>query len=71
MKELTKRETEIWELIAQGKRNMEIALELGMPESTVKNCCIPLFRKLGVRNRTEAAVKFLAKGIREVSLGVN
>jgi len=59
MKELTKREAETWELIAQGKRNKGIALELGISEYTVRVYCVTLYRKLGVRNRTEAAVKFL------------
>jgi len=52
-------ETEILRLVAQGKRNKDIALELGMKEQTVKNRITTIFLKLGVKNRTQAALKFL------------
>ena len=51
-------ETEILRLVAQGKRNKDIALELGMKEQTVKNQITKIFLKLGVKNRTQAALKF-------------
>jgi len=55
---LTKQEIFIWKLIAKGKRNREIATELGISERTVKNHITRLFKEIGVRNRTEAAIKF-------------
>jgi len=58
MKELTEREAEIWGLIAEGRRNKDIALELKLSYRTVRWYATSLFKKLGVRNRTEAAVKF-------------
>jgi len=60
---LSDRENDILELIAQGKRNKDIALELGMTLQTVKNHITKIFLKLGVHNRTEAAVKLLTKQV--------
>lgn len=59
MKNLTDRENDIMELMVQGKRNKDIAQELGIKVRTVKNHCTRIFLKLGVKNRTEAALKFL------------
>ncbi len=59
MKELTNREAEVWELIAEGRRNKDIALELKLSHWTVRCYATSLFKKLGVRNRTEAALKLL------------
>jgi DNA-binding NarL/FixJ family response regulator len=56
---LSECETEILKLIAQGKKNKEIATELKISEQTVKNRITTIFLKLGVTNRTQAALKFL------------
>ncbi|MCK4649560.1 response regulator transcription factor [bacterium] len=61
MKELTKRETEILSLIAKGYSNKTIAVELGIKVRTVKNHCTRIFLKLGVKNRTQAALKVIDK----------
>ncbi len=53
---LTQRESEILELIGQGRSNGEIAAELGLSENTIKHYITPLLHKLGVRNRIEAAI---------------
>jgi two-component system, NarL family, nitrate/nitrite response regulator NarL len=53
---LTEREMQILELIAKGKSNIEISQALDLSEATVKHYITPLFRKLGVKNRTEAAL---------------
>jgi len=55
---LTKRESDILGLIAQGKKNKEIATELKISEQAVKNHYTTIFLKLGVTNRTQAALKF-------------
>lgn len=52
---LTTREREVLELVAQGRRNTEIAAALWVTESTVRKHLEHVFEKLGVRNRTEAA----------------
>jgi two-component system, NarL family, nitrate/nitrite response regulator NarL len=53
---LTKREREIFELLAEGLSNQEISARVGLSENTVKHYMTPLMQKLGVRNRTEAAL---------------
>lgn len=54
LKTLTKRETEILNLIGAGKSNMEIAQELFISYKTVKNHVYNLFAKLGIHTRAEA-----------------
>lgn len=46
--------------ISQGLSNKEIAGRLGLTEVTVKVYASQLFRRMGVRNRTEVAAKILA-----------
>jgi DNA-binding NarL/FixJ family response regulator len=53
---LTPREQQIIELMGLGHSNQEIADRLGLSENTIKHYITPLLRKLGVRNRTEAAL---------------
>jgi len=55
--DLSPREGEIVALVAQGMRNREIALELGITEGTVKVYLHAIFEKLGVSNRTELAIR--------------
>ena len=50
---LTKREQEIIRLVALGKTNGEIAAELELAQSTVKNRLSSIFDKLNVNTRTE------------------
>ncbi|MGZ8242103.1 LuxR C-terminal-related transcriptional regulator [Methylomagnum sp.] len=56
--ELTPRQTEVFDLLRQGKSNKVIAYELGMQESTVKVHVRQIMRKLKAINRTHAV--FLA-----------
>lgn len=58
--ELTPRETEVWALVADGLSNPQIAERLKLSENTVKFHVQHLFTKLGVNNRTEAALKFVS-----------
>ena len=53
--ELTPREIEVLELIAQGLRTREVAGRLGLTEYTVTTYIRELYDKLGVGNRAEAA----------------
>src|SRR5207244_3121370 len=50
-------------LLVAGRSNKEIARELRLAVSTVKNDLSALFRKLGARDRTQAAVRALALGL--------
>ena len=56
---LTQKEREVLARIAQGYRNREIAAEFGITEGTVKCHLHQIYRKLGVRDRTAAAVQVL------------
>jgi len=60
---LTRRELEILKLLVQGKRNRQIAVELGLKEQTVKNELRMIFLKLGVTNRTQAVIKVIKQGL--------
>ena len=53
---LTEREQDVLVALKQGKSNKSIARDLGVSLSTVKVHIRSLFRKIGARNRTEAAI---------------
>jgi len=55
---LSKRETEILELLTKGLANKEIADRLGLSVETVRVHLKRIYEKLHVRSRTEAAMKF-------------
>lgn len=57
---LTRREQEILVYVAHGLRNIEIANELHVAESTVKSHLTSAYVKLGVSNRTQAAIATLS-----------
>lgn len=60
---LTQRETDILELLAEGKSNRDISRALFLSEKTVKAHLAAIFRKLGVTNRTQAAMAAVSMGI--------
>jgi two-component system, NarL family, response regulator LiaR len=53
---LTAREQEVLDLVARGYANKRIALELGIAEKTVKTHVGHVLAKLGVADRTQAAL---------------
>ena len=55
--QLTQRETEVLELVAQGLRDADIAERLFLSEKTVNHHVSAILRKLGVSTRTQAAAQ--------------
>lgn len=60
---LTQRETDILELLAEGMSNRDISRQLYLSEKTVKAHLAAIFRKLGVSNRTQAAMMAVSMGV--------
>lgn len=61
--DLTSRQIQIIELMAEGLVNVEIAAQLLLSESTIRQETVRIYRSLGVPNRAEAAKKARALGI--------
>jgi DNA-binding NarL/FixJ family response regulator len=59
----TEREQEILRLLAQGQSNPEIAGRLHLAKGTVRNYVSVIFQKLGVSDRTQAAVIAVQRGL--------
>ena len=66
---LTAREREVLGLIALGRSNKRIALELGIAEKTVKTHVGHLLAKLDVPDRTQAALLAVREGLAERGSG--
>ncbi|MFN2543465.1 MAG: AAA family ATPase [Actinomycetota bacterium] len=62
---LTARELEVLALLAKGIRNADIATRLFLSEKTVDHHVSAILRKLGVRNRGQAAAEAVALGLTE------
>jgi DNA-binding NarL/FixJ family response regulator len=63
LRQLTNRERDVLTLIANGRSNKRIALELGISEKTVKAHVGHVLAKLGVSDRTQAAVLAVQHGL--------
>lgn len=70
---LTQREHDILAQLAEGRSNREIAQSLFLSEKTVKAHLAAIFRKLGVTNRTQAAMMAVQMGVGPIpgALAVN
>ncbi len=60
---LTQREHDILALLSEGRANRDIAQHLFLSEKTVKAHLAAIFRKLGVTNRTQAAMMAVQMGV--------
>ena len=60
---LTKRELDILALLSEGRSNRDISRHLYLSEKTVKAHLAAVFRKLGVTNRTQAAMAAVGMGM--------
>jgi DNA-binding NarL/FixJ family response regulator len=56
LERLTERETDVLRLLAQGQSNQEIARNLSISDTTVRSHVSNILMKLGVSNRTQAAL---------------
>jgi DNA-binding NarL/FixJ family response regulator len=63
--EFTEREQEVLTLLAQGLSNPEIADRLHLARGTVRNYVSGILQKLGVSDRTQAAVVAVQRGLLE------
>jgi DNA-binding NarL/FixJ family response regulator len=63
--ELNPREREVLRMLANGRSNSEIASQLFLSEGTVRNYVSGIFSKLGVTDRTQAAIIALRHGLAE------
>lgn len=61
--ELTDRESEILQLITQGLSNLEIGAALNITENTVKSNINRILSKLGAKDRTQATIIALKRGL--------
>ena len=61
--ELTPRELEVLQLLAEGLANKAIALQLDISEHTVKFHVNAILAKLGVQSRTQAVVRATRLGL--------
>lgn len=61
-KELTEQQRTLLRQITAGQSNKQIAHNLGKAESTIQDSLARLYRKLGVPNRTAAAVWWFKQG---------
>jgi DNA-binding NarL/FixJ family response regulator len=69
--QFTEREREILELVAHGHDNRTIALRLHLSEKTVGNRMSEIFQKLGVANRTQAALVARERGLLQQHTATN
>jgi DNA-binding NarL/FixJ family response regulator len=64
---LSDREFEVLNLVAQGLTNADIAQKLFLTEGTVRNYTSEIFKKLGVSDRTQAAIVAIRYGLVDIN----
>jgi DNA-binding NarL/FixJ family response regulator len=69
VRELSPRETEVLVLLARGYANKQIAHRLGISEKTVKAHLTNVFQRIGVADRTQAALWAERRGLLDDTRG--
>jgi len=64
---LSEREKEVLGLLGKGLSNAEIAAKIYLSEGTVRNYVSSIFEKLGVNDRTQAAILAIRAGLADIS----
>lgn len=60
---LSRRETEVLQLVADGLSNAAISKQLFLSQATVKSHLVHIYSKLGVDSRTSAVAAATAQGL--------
>ncbi|MEL4400749.1 response regulator transcription factor [Shewanella algae] len=68
LSELTPQQYKVLQMFAEGLLNKQIAYDLGVSEATIKAHATAIFRKLGVRNRTQAVIALQQLGMEKVEI---
>ena len=66
--QLSEVEVQVLHLVASGLSKKEIAARMSFAESTVKNRLSVLFQKIGVADRTQAAIYAITNGIAPIEM---
>ena len=64
--QFSEREYDVLRLLAQGLSNVDIAQQLYLTEGTVRNYTSDIFKKLGVSDRTQAAIAAIRYGLVDI-----
>jgi serine-type D-Ala-D-Ala carboxypeptidase/endopeptidase (penicillin-binding protein 4) len=63
LRDLTRRQLEVLKLVAEGMENAQIASRLGISQRTARSHVSSVLSRLGVENRTQAAVTAVRRGL--------
>jgi DNA-binding NarL/FixJ family response regulator len=66
--QFSERERDVLKLLAEGLSNVDIAHQLYLTEGTVRNYTSDIFKKLGVSDRTQAAIAAIRYGLVDLNL---
>ncbi len=67
LRDLTRRQLEVLKLVAEGMENTQIASQLGISQRTARSHVSSVLSRLGVENRTQAAVTAVRRGLLAVA----
>ncbi|MDP5145382.1 response regulator transcription factor [Shewanella sp. ULN5] len=68
LSDLTPQQYKVLQMFAEGLLNKQIAYDFGVSEATIKAHATAIFRKLGVRNRTQAVIALQQLEMEKVNL---